>query len=589
MRLDPIAKPIRIRIKLGNSEYSNLESVKNNFSIEELYPLFKDGRLERWLIQIGENLLANKVKEMAPKCSDGNIRDYILFLSLFFDEISSFDKNEETWSINDYFNSTPLQTWSIIYGYTNHISHIDWKTNLRNILTKNNIKEIFEDRYLHSIFSNSEEWGHNFAHIIESEEDYKSIFSYLEKESRRSLESSSVLIDFVSLAKAEGYEWEKIYADELTLDYAIGLYKNPSCQSIGIEWGIIFANLIENWEKENERVENVISSNSNHLTAFYQHCVERGFNEANGKLDPWYLLANSDEKDIICQALKEWDGMYGHYDRNNYNYSTLKNKLSIQILDFLQNLIDLRGQYGRWYHCSSEDSDYYLSQEKEIVIALSERWRDSYREFHFKKETLNQLQEMSRTNGFAKYVLNHTFDSYLDIAKYLVKKVFLSRLTPEYDKNDTINTEKTFIDISDKAPNSLIEVFLSDPEHFSSTEYSDLGRFLYALSTICSIKNSRSVYSEAKGALSGVSDIYRNEKKYILAIAHFFESRNNISILKQDLHDWKSSYPPAEYLWIWYHKSVRRDNIVRTHIEDFSTLKQHICYVVQHLEDKKFV
>ena len=60
MKLEPKAKPIRIRIKLGNSEHSSLDSVKSNFSIKELYPLFKDGRLERWLEQIGEKQFAHR-------------------------------------------------------------------------------------------------------------------------------------------------------------------------------------------------------------------------------------------------------------------------------------------------------------------------------------------------------------------------------------------------------------------------------------------------------------------------------------------------------------------------------------------------
>ena len=84
MKLESYAKPIRIRIKLGDSEYSSLDSVKSHFSIKELYPLFKDGRLERWLMQIGESQLALRTSDLSKKCGDGDIKDYILFLSFYF-------------------------------------------------------------------------------------------------------------------------------------------------------------------------------------------------------------------------------------------------------------------------------------------------------------------------------------------------------------------------------------------------------------------------------------------------------------------------------------------------------------------------
>ena len=112
MKLEPKAKPIRIRIKLGNSEHSSLDSVKSNFSIKELYPLFKDRRLERWLEQIGEKQLAHRTSELSKQCGDGNMKDYILFLSLIFDEVAdslSAYKGKE-WSLNDYLSSTPLDT-----------------------------------------------------------------------------------------------------------------------------------------------------------------------------------------------------------------------------------------------------------------------------------------------------------------------------------------------------------------------------------------------------------------------------------------------------------------------------------------------
>ena len=179
MKLEPIAKPIRIRIKLGNSEFSSLDSVKNNFSIEELFPLFLDGRLERWLVQIGEQLIASKVKDMSAKCKEGGMRDYIMFLSLFFEEVREslvgFDTETKEWSLEAFLKTINIDALKVIYTYTNHINSINWKVIIDSILSRDNIKKYFEDRLLHEIYSDSGEWGLKFANLLSSEEDLRFI------------------------------------------------------------------------------------------------------------------------------------------------------------------------------------------------------------------------------------------------------------------------------------------------------------------------------------------------------------------------------------------------------------------------------
>ena len=47
MKLEPKAKPVRIRIKSGGEEHSTLESLKRNFSVDDLKPAVEDRRLSR--------------------------------------------------------------------------------------------------------------------------------------------------------------------------------------------------------------------------------------------------------------------------------------------------------------------------------------------------------------------------------------------------------------------------------------------------------------------------------------------------------------------------------------------------------------
>ena len=64
MELTPIAKPVRIRVKISGNEYNTLSEVRENFSLKELYPMYKDGRLERWLGQIGEHYILDRVRSL---------------------------------------------------------------------------------------------------------------------------------------------------------------------------------------------------------------------------------------------------------------------------------------------------------------------------------------------------------------------------------------------------------------------------------------------------------------------------------------------------------------------------------------------
>lgn len=85
MKLEPKAKPVRIRIKSGGEEHFNLESLKRNFSVQDLWEAVTGGSLSRWLRQQNESELAEKVDSFGQN-DKLSIEDYIKFSSIFFEK-----------------------------------------------------------------------------------------------------------------------------------------------------------------------------------------------------------------------------------------------------------------------------------------------------------------------------------------------------------------------------------------------------------------------------------------------------------------------------------------------------------------------
>lgn len=402
MKLEPIAKPIRIRIKLGNSEYSSWDSVKkSNFSIKELYPLFKDGRLERWLEQIGEKQLAHRTSELSKQCGDGNMKDYILFLSLFFkeveDSLSAFKGKE--WSLNKYLSSVPLDTIKFIFTQTEDIEEIDW--------------------------------GKVFAKLVTDEEKYKELFTYLERDSRNNPQPErcrKILSTFYSNCSNKEYRWASAFKDECSIDYIAYIYQNECFQIPDVDdWGELFADCVKDWATDSERVEKIIGRDQ--ITSFYNHCVKNGFKEAKMKLDPWYELANSDEYEIIIKALNDWS-LWRKYNRDDYNYNNLNSPLGKQILDFLQSLRDLHYNfYTFWGNDISYDS--YLEDAKQVIIYVRERKGGTI----YKYLTSTQIKELrdmqERGVELAGYAIDNSTKDFDEIAEYVVKQYFRKKLSSQ--------------------------------------------------------------------------------------------------------------------------------------------------------------
>lgn len=104
MKLEPKAKPVRIRIKSGGEEHASLYSLKHNFCIEDIRPLL-DNRLSRWLEQQGEKEIATSINTINVS-SLVKEEDLFRFYKVFFREeienknIHSLSELAKNWSEN---------------------------------------------------------------------------------------------------------------------------------------------------------------------------------------------------------------------------------------------------------------------------------------------------------------------------------------------------------------------------------------------------------------------------------------------------------------------------------------------------------
>lgn len=161
MKLIPKAKPVKIRIMSGGKEHSSVESLKEHFDIDDVKMLL-DGRLARWLRQLGENDLAASVNDFSREALDTK-EGCVKFIKIFFGE-DLFDKEfsslSELVSYWDLYKKEYEAVWSII---------------LHQLLKYDKEEAI-------ALYKNKK--------AILSKEDWRSIFSYLQKNN----ENDSILL-----------------------------------------------------------------------------------------------------------------------------------------------------------------------------------------------------------------------------------------------------------------------------------------------------------------------------------------------------------------------------------------------------------
>lgn len=108
MRIIAKAKPIRIRIKSGGEEHFSLDSLRQNLNVQDLWPLIKDKRLSRWLMQLGETELAHSVESLINEEPDEHASFYVL--KLFLKERFDNSQIHDIYSLFEYWHDCEKRT-----------------------------------------------------------------------------------------------------------------------------------------------------------------------------------------------------------------------------------------------------------------------------------------------------------------------------------------------------------------------------------------------------------------------------------------------------------------------------------------------
>ena len=138
MKLEPKAKPVRIRIKSGGEEHFNLESLKRNFSVQDLWEAVIGKSLSRWLKQQDEKELADGVDGFC-EIEKPSVDDYVRFSNLFFANETIVDAD----SLLKFYQSKGL---------------------------KKNVRSAFLELFDSLSFENGKQWYDSFKHLKKNEE-----------------------------------------------------------------------------------------------------------------------------------------------------------------------------------------------------------------------------------------------------------------------------------------------------------------------------------------------------------------------------------------------------------------------------------
>lgn len=128
MKLEPKAKPVRIRIRSGGEEHFSLDSLKRNFSVQELWEAVTERSLSRWLKQQNEKELAEKVDSYC-RIEKPCVEDYIRFSGLFFENELEGQAFEDAHTLIRFYRDKNLtKNLHYAFSYLSDAVEMDYKT-----------------------------------------------------------------------------------------------------------------------------------------------------------------------------------------------------------------------------------------------------------------------------------------------------------------------------------------------------------------------------------------------------------------------------------------------------------------------------
>lgn len=161
MKLIPKAKPIRIRIVSGGEEHSSIETLRKNYSLKDILPLIKDGRLHKWLLRVGETKAAEAANILKDKNINDNPSELVNLTALIFNSnAESIDELQQLWvskyprSFLNYVKeyegnlmdiSSVHQLYNSINGDSSEITENDWRNIFVTTLKNMPLSDVLED------------------------------------------------------------------------------------------------------------------------------------------------------------------------------------------------------------------------------------------------------------------------------------------------------------------------------------------------------------------------------------------------------------------------------------------------------------
>lgn len=432
MKLEPKAKPIRIRIKIGKEEYSTFESLRENLNLLELYPRLIDGVFIKWLRQIGEHQRAERAEKIKSMCLrvDNKSRNYILLLSLFDKDAEQIlSKNND--SIDAFF--AKIQIEKLLILQSKHGFPINWADVIRPRLNSLKLKDSLEQvkKFFkldeESKFFDAEEWGSLMAQLVYGADEgkgktvCKDLFDYLIAYSTEQSEAlkriQPVMKTFYGKIKNNYHLTNILTNEELSIEHLSTLYSHEILKGLAINWDELFYVCVKNVRKNGrsedvsatiEEFRKLIDDDKLLWKLFIKLCTRNGIKEADAFNDNgWMELVKSEEDyKIVIKALDNFRKFpFSSFYKHSLDYNKIKTDLGIQIIKLLVFLAELDKDENA---IRPNLSDNYLRNLLKIMCEVRiNQYENEYDRF-LKAPYTDFLENAKSFCNLPSFMLNHT-------------------------------------------------------------------------------------------------------------------------------------------------------------------------------------
>ena len=160
----------------------------------------------------------------------------------------------------------------------------------------------------------------------------------------------------------------------------------------------MFADLLQDWNHDGQKIINILKDNKTYLSSFYNHCLELGKRTA----DPWYQIANSQDRSDVLKVLERFRFSDIIKDTLEQTKNKVKTFSAKEVITFLEDLL--------LYH-EDPSSGKEKIERASYQSFLSSDWlilksiRTNYNYLSNEKNLISSLNDIQDQNDFAKYLI----------------------------------------------------------------------------------------------------------------------------------------------------------------------------------------